>query len=424
MSIRFVPITAKSAAQTVAEPELRARWLVRVRNAGSVVQIALVLTGVFGLGLPPTWPLLALLIAIGVASNMAFVRVIRRRAPPESLFAAVLVLDVVILACLLAGTGGATNPFSVFFLVYVALATVVLTGRRAIALAVRTMIAFATLFLRGSAEKEMLRLHHGAAFSIHLYGMWFAYVVAAAIVATFIARLVRALRERDHELTAANDARARAERVAALGALAAGAAHELATPLGTRAILANDLERGATTPDRVCEDGRTLRAEVERCRAIVDDLAGRSGSDVGEAPRAVQVSDVLAQVRAALGDVGEGVGYRAPDSLAIQAPVKPLVRALVNLVRNAIDAGGAIEIVGELHGDAVRFSVRDEGPGLDAAVLEHLGEPFMTTKSAGRGMGLGVYLVRAFADASGGTLSVATSKTGSTFVLELPAEVR
>ena len=428
MPSSFLVISAQSragGAQPVAE--LRGRWLVRVRGVATAAQIALVATGFFALGVPRSWPVLVGLLALGAASNVGLSRAISRRPPTEGVFAGALVVDVLVLSALLHGTGGATNPFSVFYLVYVALAAIVLTGRRAMAIAVLTMAAFGTLFVRGTAAEEMQRLHHGAAFSLHLYGMWFAYVLAAAVVGTFVARLVRAVHERERELSVAQEARARAERVAALGTLAAGAAHELATPLGTMAVVAKELERidpAAPDVEAVRADARLLRAEVERCRRIVDDLAGRSGGDLAEAPGPRSVGAVFDAVRGALGQDAARVRFEGDAAATLRAPLQALVRALVNLVRNALDASGQAELRCERHGENVRFSVHDDGPGLSQEALTHLAEPFFTTKASDRGMGLGLYLVRTFADASGGELSVATGEGGSTFCLELPGELR
>lgn len=424
---RFLILSAKTRA-TAAEPEasLRGRWLARVRLVAVVAQIGLVATGFYALGVPRSWPLLVALLALGLASNALFRRSVARKVPSERTFASALVTDVLVLTALLHGTGGATNPFSVFYLVYVALAAIVLTGRLAMAIAVLTMVAFGTLFVRGTAAEEMQRLHHGAAFSLHLYGMWFAYVVAAAMVGTFVARLVRALRDRERELAEAQDARARAERVAALGTLAAGAAHELSTPLGTIAVVAKELSRAAEAPldgRAIGDDARLLRAEVERCRRIVSDLAGQSGGDLTGAPLPSSVGVVFDAVRDVLGQDAGHVRFEGDEQTTMRVPERALVRALVDLVRNALDAAGAAELRSERHEDKLRFTVRDEGPGLSPEVLTHLAEPFFTTKGGDRGMGLGLYLARSFADESGGQLSVTTGTGGSTFVLEIPAEV-
>jgi len=425
---RFLVLSGPARARAAPpEAELRGRWLVRVRGVGSAVQVALVVTGFFGLGVPGSWPVLLVLFLLGLASNALLLRSVARKTATEATFALALVLDVLVLTALLHGTGGATNPFSVFYLVYVALAAIVVTGRRAMTIAILTMAAFGTLFVRGTAAQEMERLHHGAAFSLHLYGMWFAYVIAAAVVGTFVARLVRAVRERERELSVAQEARARAERVAALGTLAAGAAHELATPLGTIAVVAKELSRvpeGWPDVEAIRKDARLLRTEVERCRRIVDDLAGRSGGDLAAAPLPSSVGAVFEAVRDELGEAAARVHFEGDDAATLRVPRQALVRALVNLVRNALDAAGAAELRTEKHGARVRFAVHDEGPGLSSEALTHLAEPFFTTKTSDRGMGLGLYLVRSFADASGGELSVATNARGSTFVLEVPMEVR
>jgi two-component system sensor histidine kinase RegB len=136
---------------------------------------------------------------------------------------------------------------------------------------------------------------------MHLQGMWIAFAIAAALTAHFVVQLSAAIDRRDAEILAARDRAARSERLAALATLAAGAAHELATPLGTIAIAAKELERAlarlpAAEAGALLEDAGLSRAELERCRRILDQMAARSGETTGEVPETVSVKGLLDDV--------------------------------------------------------------------------------------------------------------------------------
>ncbi|HEY2518090.1 MAG TPA: ATP-binding protein, partial [Polyangiaceae bacterium] len=112
----------------------------------------------------------------------------------------------------------------------------------------------------------------------------------------------------------------------------------------------------------------------------------------------------------------------APASLTV--PWRGLVQTLASLVKNGFEAsgeGGRVELTIEAAGDRARFVVKDQGQGMTAEALAHVGEPFFTTKPPGAGMGLGVFLARAFADRLGGSLTFDSAESrGTRAVLELP----
>ena len=112
----------------------------------------------------------------------------------------------------------------------------------------------------------------GSPFQLHAVGMWVAVAVVAVVLTAFIGRITRSLRAREEALQRISEIAARNARLASLTTLAAGAAHELGSPLGTIAVIAKDLEHGlqGAASDALAEDARLLRSEVERCRAILD----------------------------------------------------------------------------------------------------------------------------------------------------------
>ena len=171
-------------------------WLWKLRWGAAAGQLGLVLAGEWVLGGLRHFGILLALVACTALSNLAFTRA-RFRAGGR-LLPAVLVLDVGLLTAMLAVSGGASNPFSVFFLVHVALASVLLRPAYAWAMVVLTVAAFGALFALPGGNHAM---HvHGSSFSGHLWGMWVAFALAATFVAYFIGRVTTALKERDRRL--------------------------------------------------------------------------------------------------------------------------------------------------------------------------------------------------------------------------------
>jgi two-component system sensor histidine kinase RegB len=218
----------------------------------------------------------------------------------------------------------------------------------------------------------------------------------------------------------------RSEQLAALTTLAAGAAHELNTPLGTIAVVARELELSCDTDDGgVLDDARLIRREVERCRTILS----RMRVDIGEdAPNRIAASfDQLEKgLRESLGD-GELPRLRVvrdPKVELVPAPPRAIEQALLVLVRNAFDASPpdaqvTLRVESRETGH-VRFEVRDGGTGMSDEMLRRAGQPFFTTKEPGRGMGLGLFLVRLVAQQCGATFAIDSKPgAGTTCVLEL-----
>lgn len=404
--------------------ELGLPWLLTLRWVALVAQLVLVLVAHYALGAAlPLVPLIAL-VAAGAISNAALALFGSRFSEPARLIGPTLLLDTLLLTAILHQSGGPSNPFAVIYLVYVTLAAVGASGRWTWALVVVSMLAYGSLFFAHEplpAElggHDMHATHHGGhamhgmhddagGFSAHLQGMWLAFSLAAMLIAWFVTRLARALAEERERAT-------RAARLASLTTLAAGAAHELATPLGTIKMVARELERGLASAEGVAaelrEDARLVRLETDRCRAILDRLAAGSGELAGEGPEDVSLRALFDEVRAGLSEEDAArVAIEGAEG-SLRAPRRALVQALGSLARNALDAGpGEIVMRATAEERGVRFEVIDRGEGMSADVLARAGEPFFTTRAAGRGMGLGIFLARAVAEQLGGGLSIVSS---------------
>jgi two-component system sensor histidine kinase RegB len=411
--------------------ETNLRWLLRLRwgaVAGQLLTIAIVR---FVMDVPiPIAPLAALL-AFDALTNVLWHlrRHLRPAAAPISdwMIGGTMALDVLVLSGLLYFTGGPNNPFSFLYLVPIALAAMILSSAWTWALVMLSLAASAILFFWNRPLD--LGDSHAVHMLLHLRGMWIAFGVAAAFIVYFLRRISRALAERDAELDLSRSLVARQERVAALATLAAGAAHELSTPLGTIAVVAKELEREVArlaAPERISEDVRLVRTQVDRCRAILERMCADGGEMRGEGFVPATVRELVDGSLAGL-DAGSAVRADIPpdvDRLSLRVPARAISEAIRGVLKNAQEvspAGTPVRLVVRRVDRAVDFAVEDRGPGMPAAVLDRVGEPFFTTKPIGQGMGLGLFLARVVVERIGGSLRFdSIVGRGTTAIVRLP----
>ncbi|HEY6100897.1 MAG TPA: ATP-binding protein [Anaeromyxobacter sp.] len=371
------------------------------------------------------------LLVLEVAGNIALGLWARQVRVTDASVAAVMFIDIGALTVLLDLTGGAANPFSTLYLVIVALSAVLLPLRWSWALMGASLLGFGTLFVDDTLEGPTHHIHsdldHAAMMEAHLRGMWIAFALAAVFVVFFVQRVSSALAAREKELQHARVQAARREKLASLATLAAGAAHELSTPLSTIAVVAKELQRSLTArvPPEVGKDLQLVRDQVARCREILDRMAAHAGENVGER---LATFTVKSWVDSALD------GFAARDRVAIEAtdgeaelvgPPRALAEALRGLLKNALQASppdAKVTVRVSSADGRVRASVIDRGGGMTPDVLARVGEPFFTTKGPGEGMGLGLFLTRALAEQLGGAFQIVSrAGAGTEAWIELPA---
>jgi two-component system sensor histidine kinase RegB len=392
--------------------------------AGQIV-IAVVVNSVLHIDLPLRWIVIAPCLVI--LSNIWLSR--RAGSAESTLIAWLFVLDTLALTAVLMFAGGPTNPFTLVYLVHITLSATILNQRQTWAIGALASLCYGLLFwtYRPIAALEM---HHlGTGVNLHLIGMWAAFAVASLLVAMFSGKISALLRQNEESLRRMQGELARKDRLASLVTLAAGAAHELSTPLGTIAIVAKDLERYAMSTLRdtaVAGDSRLIRTEVDRCSAILQRLSMEGAEPSGEAFQAVKADVLLDAARKQFASQPVLIVQTLKEDRdpILKVPRHALEQALVALVKNAIEAspaGSPVNLSASLVEGMVRFEVRDQGEGMSVDTLRHAGEPFFTTKEPGKGMGLGVFLVRTLADRLGGRLFFESSLGQGTFAaLEIP----
>jgi two-component system sensor histidine kinase RegB len=370
------------------------------------------------------------LLALLVSNLLLWWRVRNGRVTSTTLGGSLVCADVALLSWLLLECGGVLNPASVFYLVQIVLAALVLGRTWTWIVAALSVAGYAALF---QTPTEALRSAQGMhpEIALHMRGMWIAFALAALIIAVLVTRLTMAVERRDRALEVLRDRGVRAARLAGLTTAVAGAAHELSTPLATIAVAAHELERatGQQTGDvEIARDARLIRIEIERCRSILDQMAGRIAEPMGESPQAGSVGQTIATALDRL-SAGERTRVRAASGpeIAVVWPSGIVAQAVGNLLKNALQSSSAgdVELDAALvAGNRVRLLIRDRGRGMSPSVLARVGEPFFTTKPAGSGTGLGVFVTRSAVEQLGGGFTLSsTLGDGTTAEITLPRDV-
>ena len=236
------------------------------------------------------------------------------------------------------------------------------------------------------------------------------------------------------ELRSAQESLVRSERLASVGRLAAGLAHEIGNPIAALIGLEDLLLQEGISDEEQRDFIERMRKETERIHRILGDLLQFARPTAADSERALEPGRVevavhetatLVSPQRALRDVQLSLDIH-PDLPPVTLSREHLVQVMLNLVLNAADAvgeGGRITISAAARDGSVRLQVEDDGPGVAAEVRPRLFEPFVTTKEVGKGTGLGLAVCRGLIEAAGGTITLDEDYTeGARFVIDLPFE--
>jgi len=412
---------------------LNLSWLVHLHWWAILGQAVVIAGGqaLAGVGLPNRT--LAVVIVLEVLGNVALEFFARRARITDRAIAFVMLLDAAVLTVLLDLTGGTSNPFATLYVVNVALAAVLLPNRWSWILTGASLAGYGSLFWHeayyGRAHHIRSSMNPTQMLDSHLRGSWVAFGFTAVFVVFFVQRVTGALAARERELQEARARGERREKLASLATLAAGAAHELSTPLATIAIVAKELQRELAADERpsVRTDLQLVRDQVGRCREILDRMSRHAGEHVGEPLAPFELRSWLEMAFDGLAGrdrVQVELGPGSADA-TLAGPQRALSEALRGLLKNAIQAsepGAPVTLRASATDDRIRVTVVDRGRGMTPDVLARVGEPFFTTKVPGEGMGLGLFLTRALAEQLGGDFHISsTPGAGTEARIDLPA---
>ncbi len=406
----MTPVPSLIAA-ALERPGVRVRTLVTLRWIAIAGQCAtLVYVGLY-LRFPLQWPSLVAAVAAAATLNLGLATLYPRTARLENNAVLLhLAFDLVQAGVLLFLTGGIANPFAVLMVVPVTISATLLPARAMIAL---LWLAGAILFVLWHWATPLPWAGPPPQLPV-LYK--FGAIVAVAIGATFLGGYVWLVsdesRARARALIATEAALDRETRMAALGALAAAAAHELGGPLGTIMLIAHDLCEALGDDPVHGKDVRLLDAEATRSRAILVGIARRAEAE--EPMPRLPLDAILHEVVAAQGPARVPVTVKTGGPLPIVRRTPELLHGLANLLDNAVrHAGSTVELAASADRKSVAVSVRDDGAGFPAALLPRLGEPWLgPSRSTSGGTGLGIFIATTLIERTGGRVAFANLDSG------------
>lgn len=420
-------------------------WFILLRWVAVLGQLASVLTAqyLFGLDLQ----IQPLLIAIGVtATSNVFLMAWSFRYHPQThdyarvwsrILGVVMAIDLLLLTCMLYFSGGPSNPFWIFFLVNLCLAGVELTPLVAWCLYFFAVFCFAFLLydhypvglVRMDSALPSIR-DSGTITLVH-NGVFCAFITCASVIVFFTTLITSKLRKQAGELRVLEARRIRGEKLEALGTLAAGAAHELSTPLGTIAVIVGELQRElkqvASNP-QVLEDVALIRSELDRCRKILNHMSAQAGEGSVDIKSGLTGQELLDLIFKELKNSNRVEREITPEAARCVIQVEPYVtsQALRGMIKNAIEASpddSQVQVLLTRQENLLQLSVTDQGTGMPESVLTRVGEPFFTTKQTGKGMGLGVFLARTVVERLGGEMQIESAPgAGTTVICRIPCQ--
>lgn len=396
------------------------QFLRGIAIVGQAAAIALALA--WGVALPVI-PM-ALVIGALVAVNFVVSGRLKRGTSTTHLeVAAHLALDLAAFSALLILAGGTANPFALLYLLHVVLIAMLLPWRLAAVGTLLVVASFALAFvtaepLRGAGDQPLSD-------TTMALGLWASFTLTAAVIAWFIVRIVATLRGHEQLLREAARRTLNDEAVMRIGTLAAGAAHELGTPLTTMAVVVGEMRREADTPTLAREAG-ILAAQVDACRRALDNLraaAGHARVDDGGRERVdAFVASTVARFRALRPDVPLDADTDGPTPAPEIAVDPALAQALLILLNNAADASpDRVDLHARWDAHRLHVAVGDRGAGIPRGSLDKLGREFFTTKPPGKGTGLGLVLTASTVGRLGGTVRWTNRADGGLLAqVELP----
>jgi two-component system sensor histidine kinase RegB len=415
-------LESAAAARNAPRPQGRVSrtTLTRIRWVAVAGQAATVLFVQFVLEFPlPLWPALAIVAASVLLNLAADAQGRTRHRLGERDAMLYLGYDMVQLSALLFLTGGMLNPFVVLMLAPLTVSAALLSRRAtlaltAVALACITVLAFWSYPLPGPAPVPMQTAHRA--------GLWIAMVVALAFIGYYVWQVAAEARQIAEALNATQVALAQAQRISAVGGLAAAAAHQLGTPLGTIALIAKEMRRDLPGHSPLGEDVDLLVLEADRCREILRDLARQPQSDADDPFRMMTLPALVAAAGATYAKSDERLEIEAadgPDEAPLMLRRTPeLIHGLGNLIQNALQFSRRRVVIDAVYGeDRVTLIIADDGPGFPPALLGRLGEPYLSARTDDRGhMGLGIFIAAALLESSGASLHFGNRAEGGACV--------
>jgi len=387
-----------------------------LRSIAIVVQCLTFASVHWMLEMPLPWTEMVTVVTFLAVLNFATWLRLRRNWPVSSIeFFAQILIDVFALGALLYFSGGSTNPFVSLYLLPLTITAAALPWTYTWIMAAITISCY-SLLLFYYVPLPHDHSEHNSEFNLHVSGMWLAFVLSTVLIAWFVVKMGISIRERDKNLSQAREQALRDEQLIALGTLAAGAAHELGTPLSTMAVVSRELQKDNTENREFQNNISILRDQITQCKHTLTQLLANAGQTRAEDASGQTVDHFLREILDKWKLMRPTVKFTYHCNGTYPAPqiinAQPLAQSILNLLNNAADASlENIEIKSDWDNKELRLEILDFGKGLSEETLQRAGQTFFTSKP-GHGFGIGLFLANANIERFGGSIRLTNRKRG------------
>lgn len=364
----------------------------------------------------PWQEIIIVVVALITLNFLTWLR-LRRNWPVSNIeFFVQLLIDVLGLSTLLFFSGGSTNPFVSLYLLPLTIAAAALPWIYTWVMAAITVCCY-SLLLFNYVPLPHDHDRHLVEFNLHVIGMWLAFVLSTMIIAWFVVKMSTSIRDRDKDLARVREQALRNEQIIALGTLAAGAAHELGTPLSTMAVITGELQQEHANDQEFQDNIRILRDQIAHCKQTLTQLLANAGQARSEDGSGQPVDHFIQQILdkwqlirpSAIFSYHCNGTKPAPQILNTQV----LSQSILNLLNNAADASSTrVDIISNWDDHSLHMEIIDDGEGLTNEVAQRAGDAFFTTKGPGQGFGIGLFLANANIERFGGKVQLFNHEQG------------
>ena len=407
--------------QLIVSPRKFLRVLLWLRVCAVVGQSATIVVVQRWLGIElPVAAMSVAIAALAVAALLTGLR-LRTAVPATELeLACQLLIDIAELTALLCLSGGTTNPFASLYLIPVALSAVGLAWQYTAILTLTCLGCYGFLIDRFTTLSFM-HVTLAGAFGLHMAGMQVTFALNAVLLAAVLSLMAAEIRRRDQAVAGLREEVMRKEHLSAMGLLAAGAAHELSTPLQSMAIVVSELRAALNVDAEFRDNLGLLENQIALCKHKLTTLLQVAGSARTPERRIAPIRAVLQDALDSWSMIRPAIRLEVhwqelPSDRAV-AVDEGFPQALISLLDNAAEASESmgsdrvrVTVAEDAH--SIRLYIDDEGPGLSAEVQQQAGKAIFTTKK--EGLGLGLVLSHANLNRLQGALTLTTRPEGGT----------
>lgn len=400
-------------------------WLCSVRWWLCAGEIIIILLAIF-INPEANISVLLLIIVIELISNSYLST--SRSSQSKKVIGCILIWDALLFTLLLFFTGGASNPFSIFYITFVGLASFFLGRIWTWCFALLTSGLYGALFFFYIPVKALEdHSHHNSGsllLSLHLQGMWLSFSILSVILAYFFSRLVESKNLAESKITQFKISSLKNEKLLGITTLAARAAHDLNTPLSTMKLIAEDMQN-ITDLNFMRVEAEEMVKQINRCTQVLTKLRAQTGEIQGEFPSRFTSEEIINEVLARFDSEYRALITYDSGGVEFHNVKLPIVEAVCAITQNAIDAmkNRSGEISLSFKNDSassISIEIKDSGKGFNEEIISKFGEPFINDISSDEHLGLGLFLAKAFIERIGGEINLGNHISGAVVKIIIP----